>query len=492
MRNTGKIKYLLTVLLAGISLTGCGSIGLAHESTFESAFANTDEKQSDFGKYDSADTAIVKMVNTEEQKITLVNVELNKEYTLSYDGATQVRDKYDGAMSMPQIQAGDVVDVCFMKETKRLTSLQMSPDTFIYESISRYNIDGERKNAVIGDENFRLSDSTLIISEGRQIEAADIVSRDVVTIKGIGRDVYSIIVEKGHGFLRLEGDTYVIGGWIEAGQSAIQQITEDMLLTVPEGDMDVHVTARGIDTVRSITIKRDKESVIDLSDIVIENPEIGKVYFTVTPSTADVYVDGELADIGRAVEMAYGLHQIVCEASGYDSITQYIQVNQEIASVTISLDEYDSSQSASSGTQGLPGVSDNSISGNSSSSSSVSGNSLTAGSYRLYIDSPEDVEVYQDGVYMGISPVNFLKTVGSHTITLRKQGYITKSYTIHINDDNKDVSYTFPQLQTADDSEDDDNDDDEHASGSNVSGNNSGNNDESDASGNNLSGNSIN
>ncbi len=489
MRYTGKIKYLLLVLLAGISLTGCGSIGLAQESTFESAFAHTQTEQSDIGKYDSADTAIVKMVNTEEKRITLVNVELNKDYTLAYDGATLIKDKYEGAMSMPQVQAGDVVDVFFMKETKRLTSLKLSSDTFIYESISKYNIDGERKTAVIGDENFRLSDSTLIVSEGRQIEAADIISRDVVTIKGIGHDVYSIIVEKGHGFLRLEGDTYVIGGWIEAGQSVIQQITEGMLLTVPEGNMDVRITAKGIDTVRSIAIKRDKESIIDLSDIEIKSPEIGKVYFTVTPVDAEVYVDGELADIGRAVEMDYGLHQIICAASGYDSITQYIQVNQEIASVTINLDESDQDTGTSGDPQATPGVSDNSISGGNSSDNSVSGNSLTAGTNRIYIDSPEDVEVYQDGVYMGISPVNFLKNAGSHTITLRKQGYVTKSYTIYINDDNKDVSYTFPQLQTESDSEEEDDDGDADTADDGFS---NGYNDANDASGNNLSGNSIN
>lgn len=494
MRRTGKIQYLLWVLLAGIGLTGCDSTGLAHESTFESAFAYTEEgNQSDIGKYDSADTAIVKLVDTEEQKITLINVDLNKSYTLTYDGTTQVHDKYDGAMSMPQIQTGDIVDIYFMKETKRLTSLKLSPNAFIYESISRYHIDGESKNAVIGEESYRLSDSTLMVSEGRQIEAADIVSRDVVTIKGVGYDIFSITVDKGHGYLRLEGDTYVIGGWIEAGQSVIQQITEDMLLTVPEGAMDVRITAKGIDTVRSVIIERDRESVIDLSDIEMENPEIGKVYFTVTPSTAEVYVDGEMVDIGRAVEMDYGLHQIICEAPGYDTITQYIQVNQEIASVTIHLDETDEKTDGSSRSDGYPqtspGVSGNSVSGNNVPQNSVSGNSLTAGSYRVYIDSPRDVEVYQDGIYMGISPVSFRKTTGSHTITLRRNGYVTKSYTIYVNDDNKDVSYTFPRLQGVEDKKDDD---DSNTSDDDKNGNNNGNNNTNDASGNNLSGNSLN
>lgn len=432
MRNGKKREELLWILLAGMCLTGCSSVGLAHEATFESAFQNTEQpRQSTVGMYDSADTAIVKTVSTEEQKIVLVNIELNKSYTLDYDGTTLVSDKYDSVMSMPQIQVGDIVDVCFMKESKKLVSIKLSPEAFAYESISKYSLDEANGSAAIGDSNYRIKNSALIVSEGKMVEAADVVAKDVVTIKGIGHNIFSIVVEKGHGYLRLKNDAYVIGGWIEVGQSVIQEISDDMLLTVPEGSYDVHITNRGIDTVRKVTIERNKEAVIDLGDIEIEETQIGKVYFTVTPSTAKVSVDGEKADIGKAVEMDYGLHQIMCEASGYDTITQYIKVSQEIASVTITMDE--------TGTK------------SESSSSGVSDNSLTTG-YRVYIDSPSDVEIYQDGIYMGISPVHFPKVAGSHTITLRRAGYVTRSYTIQVDNEECDVTYSFTSLERISDS----------------------------------------
>ncbi len=439
MRNNQKLKRLFWILCAGVCLTGCSSTGLAHEATFESAFENEEQpKQSTIGTYDSADTAVVKMVNAEEQKIVLVNIELGKSYTLDYDGATLVSDKYNNVMSMPQIQMGDIVDVCFMKESKKLASIKLSDQAFAYESISKYSIDSGNGSAVIGDGNYRIKNSALIVSEGKLVEAADIIAKDVVTIKGIGHNILSIMVEKGHGYLRLKNDAYVIGGWIEVGQTVIQEITDDMLLTVPEGSYDVHITCRGIDTVRPVTIERNKEAIIDLGDIEIEEAEIGKVYFTVTPLSAAVYVDGDKVDIGKAVEMDYGLHQIICEASGYDTITQYIKVSQEIASVTITMDE-ESSKPESSKTEG------------------VSENSLTTGSYRVYIDSPKGVEVYQDGVYMGISPVNFAKVSGSHTITLRKEGYVTRSYTVQIDNDNSDVTYSFTDLDKIADSVSDNN-----------------------------------
>ena len=66
--------------------------------------------------------------------------------------------------------------------------------------------------------------------------------------------------------------------------------------------------------------------------------------------------------------------------------------------------------------------------------------------YKVYIDTPEKVEVYLNGNYIGISPVNFAKKPGTHTITLRKNGYVTRSYTIEIDKEEKDVTYSFADL----------------------------------------------
>jgi hypothetical protein len=151
------------------------------------------------------------------------------------------------------------------------------------------------------------------------------------------------------------------------------------------------------------------------------------VIFTITPADASVYIDGELTDISGVVELEFGLHQIVCEAEGYDTISQYIKVSQDIASISITMEKARTEDS----------VSDNSI----------SGNNLVAGSKRVYIDYPIDVEVYVDSVYMGLSPLYFEKKAGSHTITLRREGYITKSYTIYLDENEDDVTYSFSALE---------------------------------------------
>ena len=65
---------------------------------------------------------------------------------------------------------------------------------------------------------------------------------------------------------------------------------------------------------------------------------------------------------------------------------------------------------------------------------------------QLYIDGPEGTEVYYDGAYKGIAPCHFTKNGGTHVITLIKDGYETKSYTLNLSSGTENESYSFNEL----------------------------------------------
>ena len=52
------------------------------------------------GSYDSADTAILQSVDTEERTVTFYNTTAARNYTLNYDGTTYVSDRYGTPMSI--------------------------------------------------------------------------------------------------------------------------------------------------------------------------------------------------------------------------------------------------------------------------------------------------------------------------------------------------------------------------------------------------------
>lgn len=427
---------VLSILTAGMVaaglLAGSDSRGLAYESGYERYDSGFVIAQP--GSYDSADVAVIREIDEEQNTITFMNIETGKYYTLAYDGTTVTADKYGNGMAMAQMNDGDIVDVTFLRSKKKQSSMKLSDSAWVMEDVQKYNFDMLRKSAEVGSGVYSLRNNLVVSSEGKDAQLEDIVRGDVVSVSGVGNSVYSVVVKEGHGYLRLSANDYLKGGWIEVGQEVIQQVTEDMLLVVPEGSYNVRLTAAGIDEVRPVTIYRNQELTLNVSDLEPEAPKVGKIVFAISPASATVLIDGEQADIKGPVEVEYGVHQLIVKAQGYETVTQYIRVGQELASISITLEKED--EANTDGTNP-----NNSVSGN---SSEISASDLS--SYRIYIQSPADVEVYWDGVYKGLAPVSFKKEAGMHTITLRRSGYITKSYTVQIDEEEKDVTYSFSDL----------------------------------------------
>lgn len=455
-----RISGAVTVLtMTALILTGCtseaSSISSAKESTNGEGMVDTGFTLSTVGSYDSADTAVVLSTDETNKAVTFINMETGKQYTLYYDGTTYVKDKYDGPMTISQIKAGDVVDVTFLKGKKQLASIKLSSEAWVYDDVYNYDLAGANRTATIGAQTYSLPEGAVVLSEGRRVDKAEVVSQDVVTISGIEHKIYSVSVDKGHGYLRLKNDQPLLGGWIEVGNSVIRQITEDMLLVVPEGTYQVTLTNNNISCVKNIVVERNKEVVLDVSDVEIAEDATGKILFSVTPETAKVSVDGEPVDISKVVELSYGIHRVEATASGYDTLTKHIQVGSEYATISFTLEEtrQDNDRDSVSGNSVTrdpwedtytPADID-SISGN--SLSSVSENALgTSNNNKVYVDSPKGVEVYLDGNYVGLSPVRFTKTAGRHEITLRKDGYESKTYTVYLENDKKDETFSFSEL----------------------------------------------
>lgn len=446
------------LMLAALTLTGCTSeasnIGIAKNK--ENNVVDTGFSVSTVGSYDSADTAVVLSTDASNKAVSLINMETGKQYTLYYDGTTYVKDKYEGPMTISQIKAGDVVDITFLKGKKKLASIQKSPKAWVFDSISNYDLAGANKTASIGSQTYSLPTGVVVLSNGRRMGTEEVVSQDQVTISGIDHKIYSVNVDRGHGYLRLKNEQPLLGGWIEVGNRVMRQITEDMLLTVPEGSYQVMLDHNGIGCVKEITVERDKEVVLDVGDVEIAEDKTGIILFEVTPASAKISVDGKPIETGTAVELRYGIHQVMVEASGYDTLTKYIQVGSERAAIKFTLDEArktDNDRSVSgNNTERIPwqdtldAINKNSISNN--DLSTLSQNALApSNNNKVYVDSPKGVEVYLDGNYVGIAPVRFTKTPGRHEITLKKTGYKTKSYSIYLENNKRDETYSFSDLE---------------------------------------------
>ena len=176
------------------------------------------------GAYDSADTAIVIAKQEKQNKITFLNLTKKRNYTLNYDGTTKFMDKYGTQISVSQLQEGEMVDVQFLKDEKLLATLTVSSEIWTLNDISKFELDLDAGRMKIMDEYYTLDETTVVLSDGEQVEFLDINAHDILQVKGIDHKIYSITIQEGHGYLRLENEEYFIGGWIEVGQKVIQKI----------------------------------------------------------------------------------------------------------------------------------------------------------------------------------------------------------------------------------------------------------------------------
>lgn len=430
MKHTKTLTTLISILIICFCCA-CGQKGL--QSQPESTKAPASQEQSDIrgettpqpeatpsvyapDSYDAEGIAILVETNAKEKKVTLYAPETAETYTLDVVGTSTFGDKYGEPLALSQLKSGDVVEVTYIREIMRLNSMQLASKGFVAQEVQKYALDWDRQKVTIGKSHYRLPENVLIFSEGKQIAAMDLNEVDVLSFQGIGSSIYSIVVDKGHGYLSLDNEADFVDGFIEVDQSKITKITEDMLLTVPEGAYQVTISHNGGGGIKQVTIGRNQEVTLDIGDLEVVQAQYGNVLFSTDIEEVSVYVDGRLISHAMPISLQYGIHQVIAKAEGYETLTGYFKVSKPTQNVDLELEK--KSEETEKETK----------------------------EYKVHIDKPEGVEVYLDGNYIGIAPVSFKKESGSHTITLRKSGYETRSYTINVDKEKKDSTFTFADL----------------------------------------------
>lgn len=452
------IVWVLLSLSLGFGITGCG-----REITVPS-YDNEVMPADEVSVF-----AIICNLDEVNEKITLRAVNYATEITLSYNGGVDVKDKYGDILSMSQVELGSIVDVVYDANRDKLLSLYMSKDENIrkMEEVSGAEIDNLDKSIRINGTAYRMSDNISAFSDNNEIGLDEICSEDQLTIWLYNDIICSMFVELGHGYVRLSDYASYIGGMVEIGYDVIVPVTEDMLLTVREGEYTLRI-AKGDDVgTKTVEVLKNQEINVSLADIAIEPKQTGSVLFKVTPSDAAVYIDGKRVNTEGAVDIVYGRHKINIIAEGYQSYSASFNVNYayKIKEYTLQPENATTESKSSSDTNTTAGSTNKTTENNTGTESGstqngtteksttedsdvkdVSSTTGTKTSNKVTISTPVGASVYFDGEYLGIAPISFTKVTGSHIITFSKMGYLSKSYTVTFTDDSKDVSLKYDEL----------------------------------------------
>lgn len=383
---------------------------------------------------------VVKNIDSENQLITLLDVDTRVELTLTYTGGTDVTDKYKKIISMSQVPVGAMVDASYDTSNSKLLSMNLSTKAWEYDRANNVGIDLQKQIMSIANKKYQYNGSLSVLDGEDFVTVNTLAKQDEFTVWGYGETIWSIIITKGHGTIKLENYEDYLGNNIRVGSQKSQKIESGLEITAREGESNLTVENGLYSATKSVMVKKDQVTYVSLNDMGPVGPETGSIFFQITPYGADLFVDGKLSTYENAIKLEYGNHKVKVSLGGYNTYDGVVNVNSKSKTVKIKLPVATTKEDpTSTETDNSPTV-----------TPSPTPNPQITGSVnatnKIYVQTPAGASVYFDGSFIGVAPCNYKKIIGSHVLTFIKDGYETKSYTVEIADDNIDAYFNYPEL----------------------------------------------
>lgn len=390
--------------------------------------------------------AIVKNIDREKSLITLFDINASKDMTISYYGGSDIRDKFGEITSIGQITIGSIVDVEYINNSNKLTKLQVSNKAWEYVGVNNLLINLKDKMMDIATSKYKYTDNIIIIDDENIVPVVNLTEQDELTIRGIDEVIWSVTVTRGHGTVKLKDYDTLLGGFVTVGYEAMLPITENMQIPVREGTYNMTVENGDYSATVDVTINRNQDTEVSLKGLGPEPLKYGNVAFNITPFGADLFIDGELSTYSKPATISYGKHKLMASLGGYTSYDGILTVDKAETSVFIDLPEMKIDDDDNELSSLDPD--DNNIDDQEPDNSDVvtEDEPIIDEEHSIYVQNPNKASVYLNGEFKGISPVIFDKIIGKHVLTFIRDGYLTKSYSIEVADDDKDAYFSFSDL----------------------------------------------
>lgn len=449
--NKRMIQYGFVVLMLAFVLTGCGQ-----KNNDIKVYENTEEVS--VRHEEISMTAIITSMDMENNQMHFVSVLDGTDITLQYHGGVRVSDTKGTDIGIDSVVCGNVVDIVYYADTEKLVSIAKNAKVKTYTQVKKFLYRQDQHTASCNGTSYKVSDYAQVFDGNQVLSLVDVNTEDEVTLSVWNGNLVSVVITKGHGYVRLLNQGTYVGGFVEIGKDVIVPVTTDMLVAVGEGDYTLRINKNGYFGEKSIRVTKDRELNVDISDIAIPS---GTVTFAVMPEDAGevIKVDGEII-ANRTYTGLYGDHELSITAEGYDSFRGSFKITDTMKNLHVTLQQETTEESTEETTEATTQEAQTTTSGQTTQTTEATQNPQTTSAAtqsgqttesaeqgnKITIKKPEGVGVYFDGDYVGIAPVSIKKTAGTHTITLYKAGYLIKSYTIQAEDDGKDDEYSYADL----------------------------------------------
>lgn len=287
--------------------------------------------------YENSVMAVYLETDTTRNKLKVLEIDSGETLWLDYHGGTSITDKYDQNLAVSQLLSGQIVDLFFKEGTKELGKLKISDKIWEAIGVTDVLVNPEARMVTFHGTNYTYPEHVTVLYHGEPADISDVLNMDYVTLRGVDENIYAILINQGHGYLELSGEEDFIGGKISVGTTAIEDITNDLRLTIKEGNYPVTVRNKDMEGTKDVTIVRGQTLKCNVEEFGMAAIMRGRVRFSIKPESANLYIDGVKKSYAEPVELTYGEHKVEVSLGGYVTYKGTLNIDRtdQIANITL-------------------------------------------------------------------------------------------------------------------------------------------------------------
>ncbi len=406
--------------------------------------------------------AVIRKIDYDNKEMMIYDLNTEDELVMKYNGGTEFINRFGQTSLDMQFMVGEIINLYYELDTSVINRCIASTKAWEYKEVVSYTLDKESKEIKIGETRYKYTNNLLVVNNNQESDLNHLHEKDKLMMKGVGEVVYSISVMKGHGYVKLTNYSAFLGGSLEIGYQTFLKVEEDMQITVREGDYRITFQKGDIVAVKYIHVNRDKTTTVDMSEYIAESPKMSEIVFRIAPEGADLFIEGVETEYEyeHPIQLEYGEYEIEVRLPGYEIYTGMLTVSNEKQEVLIQLVSQDAIKKTPSPDIIVEDTDPNEDTEQSANPSLPPQNTQRPDvtrepsqgmgevdeAHTITITAPVGAEVYLGDTYKGTIPVSFTKIIGMHRITLKMEGFQSKSYSIEVLNDNSDATFSFPAL----------------------------------------------
>ena len=316
---------------------------------------------------------------------------------------TITNDTKFSKISASSISKGDIVSIVKSDDKKSAKNIKLSDELWKTNNVSGVEIDTSSNKININGNKFNYNKNTVFSYKDRNINPSDILEIDHVSVSGLDTDVWYVSVVKYHGFISVNNKNKVESGTIQIDKNQALNLNNINRIPVSEGAHSVIVQGSNIETYTAdIFVVASEQFDVDLTEaqtktsvlVVKTNVEDYKLFIN----------DNLINDPLSPQVLPIGDYKIRVEKDGYKSWEDSINLTDSSKEITAQLEE-----------------------------------NTKYGSYKI-MTKPAGADIYIDGKYIGISPVDYTMSYGDHKLLIKLDGYYDMEDVINLNAELKQYS----------------------------------------------------